>query len=184
MILNIHVILDFIGKNIVADMIQEVVKNVKQALPNITPNPPSLKSESPAYDLKARLEWGEPALTIVDIRDRIAFSQGRITGAISMPMEQFMELAHANVETTRDVYIYGESDEQSLQAAQLLRDAGFSNVAQIMGGLAAWCEVAGPTEGVQETGQLNPSTFNVVSRLKTEQQLQDLGKSQQSGVAH
>jgi 3-mercaptopyruvate sulfurtransferase SseA len=87
------------------------------------------------------------------------------------------------VETTRDVYIYGESDEQSLQAAQLLRDAGFSNVAQIMGGLAAWCEVAGPTEGVQETGQLNPSTFNVVSCLKTEQKPQDLGKSQQSGVA-
>jgi hypothetical protein len=45
-ILNIHVILDFIGKNIMADIIQEVVKNVKQALPNITPNPPSLKSES------------------------------------------------------------------------------------------------------------------------------------------
>jgi rhodanese-related sulfurtransferase len=176
------VILDFIGKNIMADIIQDVIKNVKQALPNITPNSPSLKPESPAYDLKARLEWGEPALTIVDIRDRAAFNQGRITGAVSMPMEQFMELAQANLEPARDIYIYGESDEQSLQAVQLLRGAGFSNAAQIMGGLPAWCEVAGPTEGVQETGQLNPSAFNVVSRLKTEHELQEAGKSQQSKV--
>lgn len=162
--------------------IQEFIKNVKQALPNITPTPPSLKPESPAYDLKARLEWGEPALTIVDIRNRAAFNQSRITGAVSMPMEQFMELAQANFEPIRDIYIYGESDEQSLQAAQLLRGAGFSSVAQIMGGLPAWCEVGGPTEGVQETGQMNPSEINVVSQLKKEQELQDAGKSQQSKV--
>jgi len=162
--------------------IQEIIENVKQALPNIMPSPPSLKPESPAYDLKTRLEWGEPALTIVDIRDRAAFNQSRITGAVSMPMEQFMELAQANFEPTRDIYIYGESDEQSLQAAQLLRGAGFSSVAQIMGGLPAWCEVGGSTEGVQETEQLNPSEFNVVSLLKNEQELQDAGKSQQSKV--
>jgi len=173
------VILDFIGKNIMAD-IQEIIKNVKEALPNITPNPPTLKAESPAYDLKARLEWGEPALTIVDIRDRATFDQSRITGAICMPMEQFMELAQANFEPARDIYIYGESDEQALQAAQLLRGAGFLNVAQIMGGLPAWCEIGGPTEGVQETGNLKPSEFNVVSRLKTEKELQESGKSQQS----
>ena len=174
-------VLDFTGKNVMAD-IQEVIKNVKEALPNITPNPPSLKAESPAYDLKARLEWGDPALTIVDIRDRAAFNQSRITGAISMPMEQFVELAQANFEPVRDIYIYGESDEQSLQAAQLLRGAGFSKVAQIMGGLPAWCEVAGPTEGVREIGHLKSSEFNVAARLKTEQELQQAGKSQQSKV--
>ncbi len=178
--LNIQVILYFIGKNIMAD-IQEVIKNVKQALPNITPTPPSLKSESPAYDLKARLEWGEPAFTIVDIRDRAAFNQTRITGAVSVPIEQFIEFAQANFEPTRDIYIYGESDEQSLQAAQLLRNAGFSCVAQIMGGLPAWCEVGGSTEGVQETGQQS-TKINVVSQLKNEQKLQDAGKSQQSKV--
>lgn len=174
-------ILDFTGKKIMAD-IQEIIKNVKLALPNVTPNIPSLKAESPAYDLKARLEWGDPALTIVDIRDQADFNQSRITGAISMPMEQFVELAQANFEPVRDIYIYGESDEQSLQAAQLLRGAGFSKVAQIMGGLPAWCEVGGPTEGVQETGHLKPSEFNVVSRLKTEQELQESGKSQRSKV--
>ena len=160
--------------------IQEVIKNVKEALPNITPTPPSFKAESPAYDLKTRLEWGEPALTIVDIRDRAAFDQSRITGAVSMPMEQFAELAQANFEPARDIYIYSESDEQTLQAAQLLRSAGFSKVAQIMGGLPAWCEVGGPTEGVQEIGELKSGEFNVASRLKTEKELKEAGKSQQS----
>jgi hypothetical protein len=36
--------------------LQDVIKNAKEALPNITPTPPGLKAESAAYDLKARLE--------------------------------------------------------------------------------------------------------------------------------
>lgn len=161
--------------------IQDAIQNVKQALPNITPTPPSLKPESPAYDLKTRLEWGEPALTIIDVRDRAAFNQSRITGAVSVPLEQFLEFAQANLEPKRDIYIYGESDEQSLQAAQLLRSAGFSSVAQIMGGLTAWCEVGGSTEGVQETGEQS-TKINVASQLKNQQELNDAGKSQQSQI--
>ena len=44
--------------------------------------------------------------------------------------------------------IYGESDEQSLHAAQILLSAGFRNVAQIIGGLTTWREIAGATAGI------------------------------------
>jgi rhodanese-related sulfurtransferase len=160
--------------------LQDVIKNAKEALPNITPTPPGLKAESAAYDLKARLEWGEPALTIVDVRDRETYNSGRITGAIPMPMEQLADLAQSSLEPERDIYVYGESDEQALQAAEMLRSKGFRNVAQIIGGLPAWREVAGPTEGVEEDTSLEPSAFNVVSRLKTEREVQAAGKAQQS----
>lgn len=160
--------------------LQDAIKNAKEALPNVTPTPPSLKAESAAYDLKARLEWGEPALTIVDVRDREAYNAGRITGAIPMPIEQLADLAQSSLESERDIYIYGESDEQALQAAELLRGAGFKNVAQIVGGLPAWREVAGSTEGAEENTSLEPSAFNVVSRLKTEREVQAAGKAQQS----
>ena len=68
--------------------LQDTIVEVKEALPNLTPTPPSLKAESSAYDLKSRLEWGGPALTIVDIRDRETFNEGHITGAVPMPMDR------------------------------------------------------------------------------------------------
>jgi rhodanese-related sulfurtransferase len=160
--------------------LQDAIKNAKDALPDVTPTPPGLKAESAAYDLKARLEWGEPALTIVDVRDREIYNMGRITGAIPMPMEQLADLAQSSLAPERDIYVYGESDEQASQAVDILRGAGFKNVAQIMGGLPAWREVAGPTEGVEEDTSLAPSAFNVVSRLSTEREVQAAGKAQQS----
>ena len=160
--------------------LQDSIQNAKEALPNITPTPSGLKSESAAYDLKSRLEWGEPALTILDVRDREMYNKGRITGAIPMPMEDIVELAKDSLESERDIYVYGESDGQAGEAAQALRGAGFVNVAQIMGGLTAWREVAGPTEGVGEQSPLEASAFNVVSRLQTEKEVQQAGDAQQS----
>jgi rhodanese-related sulfurtransferase len=158
--------------------LQDSIKNAKDSLPNLTPTPPGFQAKSSAYDLKARLEWGEPALTIVDIRDREAFNVGRITGAINMPTDHLLDMAQPALQSERDIYLYGESDEQSLQAAETLRSAGFKNVAQIIGGLPAWREVAGPTEGVQEESPLEAGAFNVFSRLKTHKEVQEAGKAQ------
>ena len=158
--------------------LNDAIASAQAALSKLTPTPVVLKAESTAYDLKTRLERGQPALSIVDVRAHEAFNQGRITGAISMPMEQLQELK-STLEPKHDIYIYGDSDEQSLQAAQIFRGAGFAAVAQIMGGLATWREAGGAMEGVQEDG--NPpaaDAFNVVSRLKTEHDVQAAGKAQ------
>jgi rhodanese-related sulfurtransferase len=40
--------------------------------------------------LKKRLDWGEPALTIIDVRDREAFNTSHITGAVSLPLSQLV----------------------------------------------------------------------------------------------
>ena len=57
----------------------------------LLPKPSPMKAESRVYDLKERLDWGEPALSIVDIRDRSEFNQNHITGAISIPATQLFE---------------------------------------------------------------------------------------------
>jgi rhodanese-related sulfurtransferase len=100
-----------------------------------------------AHDLRARLEWGQPGLTIVDVRDRFTYNHGHITGAMPMPITDLASRAKACLHTNRDIYVYGESDEQSAHAAQLLRDAGFVNVSEIIGGLSAWQTVGGAVEG-------------------------------------
>lgn len=104
----------------------------------IIPTPPPLQRRSLVYDLKTRLDWGNPALTIVDVRDRSEFNHSRITGAISMPMDELVDRAIASLPRTRDVYLYGATDEETAVAAERLRAVGYRNVSEIRGGMAAW----------------------------------------------
>lgn len=157
--------------------LHDLVEGVQDALGNLTPTPVILKEESTAYDLKKRLEWGEPALSIIDIRAHEAFNQGRITGAISMPMAQLDEMK-STLQPQHDIYIYAESDDLAHNAAQMLRVAGFEAVTHIMGGLDAWHEIGGPTEGIQENAAPTADAYNVVSRLKTEHDVNEAGKAQ------
>ena len=111
------------------------------------PIPQPLKPISTVFDLKDRLDWGEPALTIIDVRSRTAFNERRISGAISMPMEELVARASVSLESERDIYVYGSTDTDTGAAANALRDAGYENVAELMGGLGAWQAATGATEG-------------------------------------
>lgn len=118
---------------------------------NILPDRSPLKPQSSVQHLKTRLDWGEPALTILDVRDRSLFNANHILGAISMPAAELVHQAADSLESTRDIYVYGETDEQSADAAVQLRAAGFHNVAELKGGLAAWQAFKYPIEGYATT---------------------------------
>lgn len=126
------------------------IKETKDALKAVMPGeqPPT---ETPlaieASVIKKRLEQGEPALTIIDVRDRAAFNAGRITGAISIPAAELVEKAQAALEYNRDIYLYGDSDVAASESANLLQAAGFLNVAAIKGGFDAWRSTGAPVEG-------------------------------------
>lgn len=156
--------------------IEDTIQDAKNALPNLTPTPPDLEARASAQDLKARLEWGEPALTILDVRERNAFNKARIMGAMAMPADELVERAKSALESNRDIYIYGANDGETASAATKLRQAGFLRVAEIQGGLDQWKAIGGPTEGSEESGNLGPGEFNVVSRLKTQAEIQDAAK--------
>lgn len=100
------------------------------------------------HDLKSRLEWGQPAFTIVDVRDRHTYNYSHITGAIPIPLDDLVSRAKSALHTERQIYIYGEHDAHTAHAAQVLREAGFADVSELQGGLTAWKTVGGATEGV------------------------------------
>lgn len=112
----------------------------------LIPQPAPLKERSLVYDLKSRLDWGEPALTIIDARDREEFNVSRIMGAVNIPANILIERAKNCLELSRDIYIYGETDEETSIAAAKLRKAGYKNVSEIIGGAAAWKAVGYPIE--------------------------------------
>jgi rhodanese-related sulfurtransferase len=148
------------------DAVESAVKNVgdsankagesaKKALNNVVgdviPSQPPLAPQSDAHQLKSRLEWGEPAFTILDVRDRTIYNEGHIMGSMPMPINELVDRAAPTIAKSRDIYVYGANDEETSQAAQALRSAGFHHVSVLQGGLAAWKAVGGPTEGIVES---------------------------------
>lgn len=111
----------------------------------LKPQPP-MRAESRVYDLKARLDWGEPALTIIDIRDRALFNESHVMGAISMPATELMSRITSSLEFDRDLYIYAGTDEEAKVAAEQLRAVGYEQVSVLRGGVAAWKAVGFPVE--------------------------------------
>lgn len=123
------------------------VKKAQGVVRQATPAPDSFDAVSSPSELKARLEWGEPALSILDVRDRTAFNEERITGAMPMPMSDLVERAKTSFTAERDLYVYGNSDEETAAAVTQLNSAGFKKVSAIQGGLPAWKAISGPIEG-------------------------------------
>jgi rhodanese-related sulfurtransferase len=156
--------------------IPDQIGEIKDKLPDFTPTPPGLKAQASSHDLKSRLDWGEPALTIVDVRDRESFNNSHITGALPMPMEELVERAKSSLEPVRDIYIYGETDEQTTEAANLLREAGFRKVAELKGGIPAWKQIDGPIDGAMEHDNPGPDAYNVFARLQHHAQAQKINK--------
>ena len=123
----------------------------------VTPVPASFDSVSTPSEIKARLDWGEPALSILDVRDRESFNNERIVGAMPMPREMLVEKASSAFEFERDIVIYSDSDTAASEAASQLRTAGFEGVSMLKGGLPAWKAINGATEGRMSNPE--PSIF-------------------------
>jgi rhodanese-related sulfurtransferase len=141
-------------------------ENVASKLPVPTPKSGITVGQASAHEVKSRLEWGEPGLTILDIRDRDAFNQSHIQGAMNMPAETLRDIAEFSLEAKRDVYVYGNSDDEAASALDLLRQAGLERVAVIQGGMKSWQAIGGLVEGPATDNNPGPAAYNVVSRLK------------------
>lgn len=135
-------------------------------LPVPTPPASVFHAQATAHELKSRLNWGEPNLTILDVRDREAYDDRRILGALNTPLAILPAAADMSLQHKRDIYVYGESDEQSRQGAEKLRQAGFTRVAELQGGLAAWMEIGGSIDGSHSQIDPGPEAYNVFSRMK------------------
>lgn len=144
----------------------------------IIPPQPPIQAQSDVHTLKSRLEWGEPAFTILDVRERRTYNEGHIMGAMPMPIDELVERAAASLDKNRDIYVYGANEEETAQAAQQLRSSGFEHVSQLKGGLGAWKAIGGPTEGIIES-KTPPGAddYNVVARLQNHAENQAKGGS-------
>lgn len=151
---------------------QNTIGNAKDKVLNVVsktpvPIPPEFHEQASVHELKSRLDWGEPALTILDVRSLQAFRQKRILGSVSVPLEALRQRTRLNLEASRDLYVYGETDAQTDEATQALRQSGYQRVAALQGGLSAWESAGVSTEGTEiEQAPVSSGSFNVTERLQ------------------
>jgi adenylyltransferase/sulfurtransferase len=94
--------------------------------------------EVSAGEVRARMERGEPLL-LLDVREPAEWETARIEGARLVPLGQLEErLAELAEWKDRPVVAHCHHGGRSAKACQLLAGAGFSDVANLVGGIDAW----------------------------------------------
>jgi len=98
-----------------------------------------------AQELVERIGCGEPVV-VVDVRTPQEREAERVPGSLHIPLDE-LEGRWRELESCDEVVCYCAMGGRSLKAAQLLRDRGLFNATSLEGGIGAWKEAGGPTEG-------------------------------------
>jgi rhodanese-related sulfurtransferase len=84
---------------------------------------------------------------VVDVREPNEFASGHVLGAKNLPLAKIAapgaELAKKK---ERPVIVYCDGSERSAKALAALKKQGFTRVANLSGGLAAWQQAGLPVE--------------------------------------
>lgn len=77
--------------------------------------------------------------TVLDVRPAAQYATGHIVGARSVPLDELGgKLDGLGKKKDRPLLVYCELGNQSAKAAATLRQAGFSQVLHLKGGVVAW----------------------------------------------
>ncbi len=95
----------------------------------------------PATDAEAVIAVGGDDLTVLDIRTPEEFAEGHIEGAVNIDFyaADFGDRL-AGLDPEARYVLYCRSDNRSGQTMPVLDELGFSDVAEIDGGVLAWAE--------------------------------------------
>lgn len=123
------------------------------AQPRVDPQASSRIDFITAEELKAQIAKNQP-LTIIDVRSTggLGSDERKIKGAIHVKLRRlryrlgFPPLKDAPRDREVVTYCACPSDEASISAVQVLRDAGFKRVRVLKGGWVVWKKVNGQME--------------------------------------
>lgn len=91
--------------------------------------------------LAVRLESGDPALLVVDVRSAAEYDEGHLPGAVNIPHDAIGgRMAEFGAPGERDIVVYCRSGRRSELALAALQEAGFSRLFHLEGDYLRWSE--------------------------------------------
>jgi rhodanese-related sulfurtransferase len=94
--------------------------------------------EMSAAELKARRDRGEQPL-VIDVREDWELQLASIPDVVHVPMNQ-IPARMSELSRDRETVVMCHAGARSLRVAHFLVNHGFTNVANLSGGIAAWSE--------------------------------------------
>lgn len=96
-------------------------------------------------EIAGRLGQPGPAPLLLDVRTATEFAEGRVPGAINIPVQE-LEARLAELPRDRELVVYCRSGRRAATASALLREHGYTQVREMEGSLLAWREKGLPIE--------------------------------------
>lgn len=104
-----------------------------------------LPMDMTVQDLAARLDRGDNVM-VLDVRSPEEYVQdGHVKGSVLIPLPD-LAMRLNEVPTNRPIACFCRSGNRSQVAADLLRQNGYTNVANVLGGIKSWRAANLPTE--------------------------------------
>ncbi|QYO65337.1 rhodanese-like domain-containing protein [Leptolyngbya sp. 7M] len=100
-------------------------------------------SECTVLGLREQLENGE--IHLVDVREKMEFAGGRVSGASLIPLGE-LEKRHKELDHSKPIYVMCRTGRRSSEAQRKLQALGFTNVVNVSGGIEAWKKESLPLE--------------------------------------
>jgi glyoxylase-like metal-dependent hydrolase (beta-lactamase superfamily II)/rhodanese-related sulfurtransferase len=107
------------------------------------PHDHSTVTDIPTKDAPAWIR--DQAGLVVDVREPAEYAAGHVPGAVSVPQAE-LALRLEDLPRDRDVLVVCEGGSRSVRAARFLKQVGFANVNNLVGGTSAWRQAGLPTE--------------------------------------
>jgi rhodanese-related sulfurtransferase len=101
---------------------------------------------------------------ILDVRTPEEFNQGHLSNAMHAnwnEKDEFIRRIEA-LDKDEPVYIYCLSGRRSAEAANLMREKGFSHVTELQGGINAWKQGGKHLEAEAATGQISSESYQTM----------------------
>lgn len=112
--------------------------NPPSGVPTISPRDAAAEIES------ARTSTGAPGPLLVDVREADEFANQRATGAVLLPISEFVA-RHEELPRDRPLLMICQSGSRSASATMFLLQRGWEDVRNVDGGTGAWAMAGLPT---------------------------------------
>ncbi|WP_193213798.1 rhodanese-like domain-containing protein [Luteolibacter marinus] len=109
-------------------------------------------ADEPAKDKPATIEQVEKQLEkgaqLLDVRTKSEWDKGHLKGATRVDIfkDGFLEKVKAKMDPKKPLVVYCHSGGRSADATEQLREAGFTTVYDLDGGITAWKKAGKPVE--------------------------------------
>ncbi len=94
-------------------------------------------------EVESKLQSGDANFVLVDVRDPHEWEIGHIEGAHLIPLGDLPARMH-ELDSRNDIVLQCRSGVRSMKALNMLRDAGFTRLKNMTGGILAWADEVDP----------------------------------------